>query len=1320
MMRIKRIIIEGFGHFRDASLENIPGGLVLISGDNEAGKSTLLGFIRAILFGFPTARSKENRYQPLAGGRHGGQIVVWTENQGEVIIQRVAGQRGSPVNLLFTRNGTRGSEEELKQLLKGFNRVIYKNIYAFSLEELQTFNSLNTDDVKGALYGAGSGTSLMAIPASMKKLESNLKLLFKPGGSKPLINEKLADLEEVRGKIRTAASGIRDYEDMVLKGRNINLQIEELKQEKDSFEIKQDRIKNYLKLWDQWIILQDTEAKLHNLPEIVAEFPNDGLIKLESFNESLENSEKSLVKEEKKLADLNTEMKSLVIDKLLIANEVKICELNDDLNIYKNNLQELSKAQQSLGQKKADIHRELANLGSNWTEKRVYSIDRSLFTQKAIQQHQESQKAAASELERAREALSCAKVDYETAQKEEKNTEEELQGFKDLKPQMDKDLLSAIQRGRDQFASLIKELPKRHKELKDASSALVNSVKEIDQGWNISHVESFDCSIPAQEKIQQFEQELSAANNKISDTKKELEFQESNLSDIQKELNTTREKCQIIPEPSLKTKNEFVSRKNHIKTLRNNFNEKKLLNERISLQKELLKDKLKTLPGLQSSLHKLSDRHLKLLAIIFSLIGAIMVIGLIVFERPWGEVIAGIIFFILGPVLFGVHKFIEKQKNRLIEKKEEIKKIETEIAGQNNKLNNLKSQVEEITTLLELSKDIEDIELIDEVFLDKIENHIQEELDNFNDKCRLEEDLNKISDKENKVKKIIEKIIDNLKSSEEAFKQLNREWEEHLQNLSLKPGIKPGMVNLIFSKIEGTKNRVSNMNTLEEKIKKMEDDRDEYYSLLAQVPEPPRKNAVDPDDLPAIIDKFLEQVKNTEKRRQERDFVCQTLKERQKKCLSLLENVDKATRRFQEAVNRQNRALDDWHEWLSKKEFDPGISPETASGALITINKCIEFMDAKSELENSIKQKKDQIEKFRVSSDDLFLKISKPPPGADNLDSQIKLVYNELGKSKLALENKKSLEIQHKSTLGEIDVVRQEIEDQKGKIRRLLKEGGANDENAFRTRGKLFKEREKLLAESENAVQNMKKISGESNLKALKEILIPYSKEKIEEENRDLQRNIQEIEDKLEQAHKELAKTDTSVGNLSSSDDIARLRAEEEILKEEIRTNAKKWGINAIARYLLIQAREKFEKENQPKVIKEASRFFTSFTGGEYRDIIAPLGEQSIEVLSSKGKQKKPGQLSRASAEQLFLALRFGYMSNYAGSSEGLPVIMDDILVNFDPTRASNTVRTIFELAETHQVLFFTCHPEILSIFKKQKAGVPVYYIKDGGFIPPG
>ena len=71
---------------------------------------------------------------------------------------------------------------------------------------------------------------------------------------------------------------------------------------------------------------------------------------------------------------------------------------------------------------------------------------------------------------------------------------------------------------------------------------------------------------------------------------------------------------------------------------------------------------------------------------------------------------------------------------------------------------------------------------------------------------------------------------------------------------------------------------------------------------------------------------------------------------------------------------------------------------------------------------------------------------------------------------------------------------------------------------------------------------------------------------------------------------------------------------------------------------------------------------FCSLYRGEYQNIIAPLGKHSIDVITSRGIQKNPQQLSRATVEQLFLALRFGYMVNYAENNEVLPVIMDDIL----------------------------------------------------------
>ena len=50
-MRIRGWSIEGFGRLANFSVVGLPDGLTVLHGANEAGKSTLLEFLRCILFG---------------------------------------------------------------------------------------------------------------------------------------------------------------------------------------------------------------------------------------------------------------------------------------------------------------------------------------------------------------------------------------------------------------------------------------------------------------------------------------------------------------------------------------------------------------------------------------------------------------------------------------------------------------------------------------------------------------------------------------------------------------------------------------------------------------------------------------------------------------------------------------------------------------------------------------------------------------------------------------------------------------------------------------------------------------------------------------------------------------------------------------------------------------------------------------------------------------------------------------------------------------------------------------------------------------------
>ena len=201
---------------------------------------------------------------------------------------------------------------------------------------------------------------------------------------------------------------------------------------------------------------------------------------------------------------------------------------------------------------------------------------------------------------------------------------------------------------------------------------------------------------------------------------------------------------------------------------------------------------------------------------------------------------------------------------------------------------------------------------------------------------------------------------------------------------------------------------------------------------------------------------------------------------------------------------------------------------------------------------------------------------------------------------------------------------------------------------------------------------------------------------------------INEVRDELDEADEEIQSLSTERGGIRS--DLDRLIGEEQssgwrmerhLLLEQIRGHAREWVIRTLVQQLLESAQSKFEKERQPGVVRHAERFFDQITGNRYSQVYAPLGERTIVVTEGAGHRKSPDELSRGTREQLFLSLRFGLIRELGLRTEPLPVVVDEVLVNFDPDRALRAARAFVELSRTNQVLVFTCHPAVVELFQE-------------------
>jgi uncharacterized protein YhaN len=275
--------------------------------------------------------------------------------------------------------------------------------------------------------------------------------------------------------------------------------------------------------------------------------------------------------------------------------------------------------------------------------------------------------------------------------------------------------------------------------------------------------------------------------------------------------------------------------------------------------------------------------------------------------------------------------------------------------------------------------------------------------------------------------------------------------------------------------------------------------------------------------------------------------------------------------------------------------------------------------------------------------------------------------------------------------------VRLQMENVRQNIAALLAEAGAVSETNFFERAEIFKRRRELLADRD-------RIPPDPETGLLFDIGLSE-----EDAYEAACRDMEDLEERLNEARREAGRYEERIAAMERSEERARALAKQESIVEKIEMAADKWAVVTLCRALLDETRKVYEAERQPQVLRHASTFFSTMTSGRYARAIAPLDGTEIQVERADGIRLAPGMLSRGTAEQLYLAMRLALAREYANHVDPLPLVFDDVFVNFDPARIRGTIHAVRDLAETHQTLVFTCHPHVVALFEEVVPGVTVF-----------
>lgn len=402
-MIIKSLNIDRFGILAGQEVSELSPQLNIFLGDNEAGKSTLLAFFRAMFFGYQ--RSGRNALDYLAAGAStvlsGGSLKFENSQGTQFTLTRRPGRRGG----LLTLNDAAGRElpeKFLLDLLSDYTDKMYDQVFCFGHAELSSLSGMKEPQVAGVLHAAAFGTGFKSPWDVSKSLLDSQKNIFSPRAYTTPVNKCFKRLAEIQSELARVGSELSLYNGLKTERELIEKEQEELRAELLSLSFELSRQQSLLGAWSDWSALGETRSALVLSPHPGGDFAV----------ESLERFDEIVLAIDERRAGLNKKLASLSAGREAMRQAETFAPLNavwPECQALLSRKESLQKAMQALPRRKGALTEAkdrlsglVQGLGRDWTVEQARNFEISLVLQNGVDLGRQRLEAAERSLEQAR------------------------------------------------------------------------------------------------------------------------------------------------------------------------------------------------------------------------------------------------------------------------------------------------------------------------------------------------------------------------------------------------------------------------------------------------------------------------------------------------------------------------------------------------------------------------------------------------------------------------------------------------------------------------------------------------------------------------------------------------------------------------------------------------------------------------------------------------------------------------------------------------------------------------------------------------------
>ena len=208
-MRVRKLHVAAYGHLTDRQFDDLPPGLVIVLGDNEAGKSTLFSLLSTLLYGFYPL--KDFAYKPWHAD-------VYPEFRAELALDG-GGSAEITRKLMSTPRATLSWNDSVRDLGNGdlpfighVGKELYDAIYALTQANLRSLDDAQRDEIEDRLLSGLSAELLRPTRDAIGELEDLAGALWRPNRRG---DQRYRDLQQARQDARNQREAARQADEAV-------------------------------------------------------------------------------------------------------------------------------------------------------------------------------------------------------------------------------------------------------------------------------------------------------------------------------------------------------------------------------------------------------------------------------------------------------------------------------------------------------------------------------------------------------------------------------------------------------------------------------------------------------------------------------------------------------------------------------------------------------------------------------------------------------------------------------------------------------------------------------------------------------------------------------------------------------------------------------------------------------------------------------------------------------------------------------------------------------------------------------------------------